>query len=219
MTNQTIRVLIADDHAVVREGIRQVLSPKHGFEVVAEAENSAQTLALMRDHEPDIVLLDITMPGKSGLDITSDLRSEFPDIPVLMLTMHDRGEYVLEAVRAGAKGYVLKDALPNQLRQAVRTVVEGQEYFSEETSSKLSDALRTEIAHERKRSSLGALTSREQEVLQLVANGSTSKEIGASLNISPRTVESHRENIMRKLDIRSIAQLTRFAIEVGLVEE
>lgn len=218
MSGPNIRVLVADDHAVLREGIRRVLASKHGFDVVAEAGNGAEAVDLARSHSPDVVLLDITMPGESGLEAAARLRSEVPDTRVLILTMHDRGEYVLEAVRAGAHGYVLKDAPPNDLRTAVRTVHDGREYFSQGAAGKLNDALRDELVREQQQFSLGTLTVREREVLTLVAGGETSKEIADRLGISPRTVESHRENLSHKLGIRSVAQLTRFAVETGLVQ-
>jgi len=215
---QLIHVLVADDHAVLREGIRQVLSNKHGFDVVAEAGNGAETLALAAEHKPDVVLLDITMPGDSGLETAARLRADVPEARILILTMHDRGEYVLEAVRAGAHGYVLKDAPPSELRTAVKSVHDGLEYFSQAAAGKLNDALRNELVREQQQFSLNTLTAREREVLALVASGDTSKEIAEKLGISPRTVESHRENVSRKLRIRSVAQLTRFAVDVGLVE-
>jgi DNA-binding NarL/FixJ family response regulator len=213
-----IRVLVADDHAVVREGIRIVLSAEHGFDVVAEADDGAQTLALAREHKPDVVVLDITLPDESGIEVAAKLRRILPESRVLVLTMHDRGEYVLEAVRAGSHGYVLKDAGPVELREAVRTVHRGDEFFSPRVAAKMSAALRGELAREHKRGLVEGLTTREREVLTQIASGKTNREIGADLGISPRTVESHRESLVRKLRIRTVAELTRFAMESGLVE-
>jgi two-component system nitrate/nitrite response regulator NarL len=217
MTKAPIRVLVVDDHAVVREGIRHVLSESAGFSVVAEAEDGSQALAMVQQHRPDVVLLDITMPAESGLDVAGRLKQLAPEIRILILSMHEQGEYVLEAVRAGAAGYVLKDTRPAELRDAVRAVHSGEEYFSPAVAGRLSAALRGELELEKTKSKLELLTRRERDVLLLVAEGRTNKEIGAQLEISPRTVETHRESIVRKLDIRSIAGLTRFAIESGLI--
>jgi two-component system response regulator NreC len=202
---------------VVREGIRHVLSWDHGFDVVAEADDGIEAMALAKEHEPDVVVLDITMPHESGLAVAARLRRSVPETRVLMLTMHDRGEYVLEAVRAGAHGYVLKDAGPAELRDAVRAVNAGQEFFSPSVAGRLSAALRGELVREQQDGLVEVLTGREREVLTLIAKGRTNKEIGAELGISPRTVESHRESVVRKLRIRTVAGLTRFAIEAGLV--
>ncbi len=217
MTSERIRVLVVDDHAVVREGIRHVLSEAAGFEVVAEAAGGAQALMLAQAHVPDVVLLDITMPGESGLEVASRIAKILPEVRVLILSMHDQSEYVLEAVRAGAKGYVLKDTGPAELRDAVRAVHAGSEFFSPAVASRLSAAVRGELEQEQQQGRLEQLTPRERDVLVLVADGRTNKEIGAELGISPRTVETHRESIVRKLDIKSVAGLTRFAIESGLV--
>jgi DNA-binding NarL/FixJ family response regulator len=219
MTQAPIRILVVDDHAVVREGIRHVLSESTGFNIVAEADNGIQALALAQQQKPDIVLLDISMPSESGLDVAARLRQLAPGIRVLILSMHEQGEYVLEAVRAGALGYVLKDTRPAEPREAVRAVHEGGEYFSPSVARRLSAALRGELDQEKRRSKLDLLTARERDVLALVADGKTNKEIGAELDISPRTVETHRESIVRKLAIRSVAGLTRFAIETGLVSQ
>ncbi len=216
--SDVIRVLVADDHAVVREGIRNVLSAPHGFAVVAEAEDGAQTLALAEAHRPDVVVLDISMPDGSGLEVAAKLRRTVPKSRVVILTMHDRGEYVLEAVRAGGHGYVLKDVAPDELRDAVRAVHRGEEFFSPRVAATLSAALRRELAHEHRQGLVEGLTPREREVLTLVASGKTNREIGAELGISPRTVESHRESLVKKLEIRTVAELTRFAVESGLVD-
>jgi DNA-binding NarL/FixJ family response regulator len=218
VSNKLIRVLIADDHAVVREGVRKVLSKEHGFEVVAEAEDGMKTLALAEEHRPDVVVLDLTMPGVSGLEIAVKLRETVSEAGVLILTMHERGEYVLEAVRAGALGYVLKDTGPAELRESVRAVFRGDEFFSPQVTATMSAALRSELAREHRQGLIEGLSPREREVLALVASGDTNKEIGSALGISPRTVESHRESLVKKLKIRTVAELTRFAVETGLVD-
>jgi DNA-binding NarL/FixJ family response regulator len=217
VSGEPIRVLVADDHAVVREGIRTVLAARPEFAVVGEAADGAEALVLSEEHHPDVVVLDITMPGESGLHVTARLRQRLPETRVLILSMHDRTEYVLEAVRAGASGYLLKDASPREVRDAVEAIYRGETYFCPAVLQRLGAALRGELEREEKRGTLELLTPREQEVLSLIAEGHTNKEAAARLGISPRTVETHRESLMRKLRIRTVAGLTRFAIESGLV--
>jgi DNA-binding NarL/FixJ family response regulator len=211
-----LRVIIADDHAVVRQGIRAVLEEVDGLEVVAEAEDGLQALALIEEHRPDVVVLDVTMPGKTGLEVAKELRDAGSGVRVLILSMHDEPEYVLEAVRAGADGYVLKDMAPAELRAAVLSIHEGKESFSGRVTHQLSVGLRKELEDEQQRSRISSLTPRETEVLTLVARGHTNRGIAEELGISPRTVETHRERVMAKLRIRSVAGLTRFVMEQGL---
>ncbi|HEX2450879.1 MAG TPA: response regulator transcription factor [Gemmatimonadales bacterium] len=217
MNQSVIRVLVADDHGVVREGIRHVLEGEPGFEVVAEAGNGTDAMALAESLRPDVVVLDISMPGESGLKLAGRLRERVPESRVLMLSMHDHSEYVLEAVRAGAHGYLLKDTAAAELRRAIRAVDDGEAFFSPPVARQLSDAVRGELARERRTSDLGTLTHRERDVLEGVARGRTNKEIATALGISHRTVETHRESLMRKLRIRTVAGLTRFALELGLL--
>jgi DNA-binding NarL/FixJ family response regulator len=214
--SEGIRVVIADDHAVVRQGIRGVLEEIDGVEVVAEAGNGVEALALTETHRPDLVVLDVSMPGKTGIEVARALRDAGTGVRVLLLSMHDEPEYVLEAVRAGADGYVLKDVSPSELRAAVTAVHEGREYFSARVTQQLSVGLRQELEQEQRRSRLDSLTPREVEVLVLVAQGKTNRGIAEQLGISPRTVETHRERVMGKLRIRSVAGLTRFVVEHGL---
>ncbi|MDG2283485.1 MAG: response regulator transcription factor [Longimicrobiales bacterium] len=213
MSNELLRVVIADDHSVVRQGIRGVLEEIDGLEVVGEAGDGAQALTMVAELAPDVVVLDVNMPEKSGLDVTMDLREQAHPARVLILSMHDDPEYVLQAVRAGADGYVLKDVSPAELRDAVQAVHEGRDYFTARVTQQLSVALRAEIEQEQRRTRLGSLTNREREVLLLVAQGLTNREIGDQLEISPRTVETHRERVMGKLRIRTVAGLTRFVVE------
>ena len=216
MTDPPIRVLVADDHTVVREGIRTVLEAVDGFDVVAEATNGEEALALIEEHDPDVAILDITMPKLSGIDVIARLRDQPSRTNVLILSMHDHPEYVLGAVRAGADGYLLKSAGPAEVREAVRAVARGKEAFSARVTQQLSSALRDEAARETSLDRVRQLTPREREVLTRVAAGRTSKEIADEFGISHRTVETHRESIMRKLHIRTVAGLTRFALEAGL---
>ena len=212
-----IRVLVADDHAVVREGIRHVLAATHGFDIVGEAASGAEAVKLAAECEPDVVMLDVSMPGGTGLEVIGDVQRAAPRARVLILSVHDEAEYVLQAVRAGAHGYLRKDSSPNELRDAVRSVDRGESVFSPAMAMRLSDALRGESDRMARMSRLALLTSRERDVLEGIANGETNKEIAARYGISPRTVETHRESLMRKLDIHSVAGLTRLAVEEGLV--
>ncbi len=218
MSEEPIRVVIADDHTVVREGIRHVLEHGGAIEVVGEAVDGAEALALVREHEPDVVVLDISMPGMGGLEAARTVRSEGLEVGVLILSMHDDPEYVLEAVRAGADGYVLKDVGPGELRGAVEAVRSGREYYVPHITKQLSVALREELEREHRRSRLDSLTQREREVLVRVADGRTNREIAEELGISPRTVETHRERVMAKLRIRTVAGLTRFVLEEGVTD-
>jgi DNA-binding NarL/FixJ family response regulator len=199
-----IRVLVADDHAVVREGIRRILDGEPGFLVVAEAGTAADAVTLAGVHQPDVVVLDITMPGGSGLDAAARIGAAAPGAAVLVLSMHDNPEYVRESERAGAQGYLLKDSAATELRQALRAVHRGERYFAASPDApEAADAL-------------GVLTPRERDVLRGIARGRTNKEIAGELGIGARTVETHRESLMRKLGVRTVAGLTRLALESGL---
>ncbi len=213
-----IRVLIADDHAIVREGIRQVLAADDAsaFDVVGEAANGREAVALARSLKPDVVVLDLSMPELSGLDATIEIREAVPDASILVLSIHDHEEYVLQSVRAGAHGYLRKDSTPAELRHAIRTIHEGGSVFSAPAARTLSTAFRRDKSESEQLDRLAALTAREREVLVEIARGRTNKEIGAHFGISVRTVESHREALMRKLGIRGAAALTRFAVDCGI---
>lgn len=206
-----IRVLVVDDHGVVREGIRRVLEGQPGFRVVAETGESADVLPLVAAQRPDVVVLDVTMPGESGLKVAAQLHTQFPDTRVLVLSMHEHAEYVAESVRAGAHGYLLKDTAPQELRDAIRAVHAGGTYYSPRIAGKVDGG--------RSSGPLALLTPRERDVLGGVARGQTNKEIASALGISHRTVEAHRESLMRKLGVRTIAGLTKLALEVGVIME
>lgn len=202
---------------IVRAGIRNVLESDSGFEVVGEAANGAETLSLAAQLQPDVVVLDISMPGESGLKLAARLRAGTPERRVLILSMHDNPEYVLESVRAGANGYLLKDTAATELRSAIRAVCRGESYFSPPIAGRMRDALRG--GHTTPAASLDQLTGREREVLLGVARGKTNKEMATDLGISHRTVETHRESLMKKLQIRTVAELTRFALAAGIMED
>jgi len=218
------RVLLVDDHDIVRDGLRQVLQADGGFDVVGEAGNAVRAMEVALRERPDVVLLDITMPGESGLVVLQRLRSQLPDSRVLVLSVHDDAEYVMESVRAGAHGYLRKDTTPADLRSAVRAVHAGDAYFSPVVARRISEMLRTGTANPSAAPSPSlpspdVLTNREREVLTLIARGLLNKEIGVQLGISVRTVEAHRDAVTRKLGIRSAAGLTRFAITHGLLSD
>lgn len=215
---ETIRIVVADDHAVVREGVRRVLDDEPGFSVVGEASTGREVLRVIEESDPDVVLLDLGLPDIGGLEIVRRLRQAGPDPRLLILSMHDEKEYVVRAAAAGVDGYLLKDeAEPKMLRAAVRAVHEGDSYFSATAAAALAGAVRSRSEAGAESDPLDELTDRETEVLCLVASGRTNKEMAAELGISPRTVETHRENLMRKLSIHSVAGLTRFALERDLL--
>ena len=216
MSEPPIRVLVADDHAIVRTGIRHVLAGEPGFEVVAEASNGTEALALALELRPDVVVLDISMPGVSGLQAAAELRRGSPETRVLILSMHDNTEYVLESLRAGVHGYLLKDSAAAELGDAIRAVRRGETFFSPPVARRLGAVMRGELGREPP-DALAQLTGRERQVLVGVARGQTNKEIAQELGISHRTVESHRESLMRKLDVYTVAGLTKIALEEKLI--
>ncbi|MFL5507398.1 MAG: response regulator [Gemmatimonadales bacterium] len=217
MSDTAVRVIIADDHAMVREGIKSVLE-RAGFEVVGEASSGTEVLPLAERVQPDVAVLDISMPGETGLQAAAKLRQALPHIRVLILSMYDNSEYVLESVRAGAHGYLLKDGAAQELANAIRAVRDGEAYFSPAVAARLSAAVRGDIEREQRRTNLDLLTGREREVLAGIAKGLTNKEIASELGISHRTVETHRESLMKKLGIRTVAGLTKFSLEAGLLQ-
>jgi len=212
-----IRVLVADDHALVREGIRHVLDAEPGIDVVAEASNGRDAVDLALLHAPDVVLLDITMPEETGLKAAARLRELLPSARVLLLSMHDHVEYVREGMRIGTHGYILKDSAGEELRAAIRAVHAGGTFFSPAVVRRLTGSASESSAPAAV--SVEGLTPRERDVLQRIARGLTNKAIAGELGISPRTVEAHRESLMKKLQIHSVAGLTRLALEAGLVRE
>lgn len=210
------RVMLADDHPLVRSGVRRVLEGVKWIEVVGETESGAETLRALRDVQPDVLLLDLNMPDGDGFSVLREARSLAPDTHIIVLTMHAQPEYITRAVRDGANGYLLKDLAVQDLIGAIEAVTSGGSFFSERAQRALAESLRTGGTAD---SPLARLTGREREVLIAVARGMTTKEIAARQNISARTVETHRANLMRKLDLRSVALLTQFAIREGLVED
>lgn len=211
-----IRVMLVDDHAIVREGLRRVFERDRDFEVVGEAGSADAALELLRSVPCDVLLLDVSMPGRSGLTVMPELAAFEQPPRALVLSMHDRPAYVVEAMRAGASGYLLKDMEPKKLRDAVRAVASGASYFPPSITERVGSELRAESERDAARTKLEGLTPRERDVLREITTGATNVEIAERLGIGRRTVESHREHLMDKLDIHTVAGLTRFAIECGL---
>lgn len=211
----TMRVLLADDHTLVRAGFRTLLESLEGVEVVAEADDGREALRLIEIHQPDLVLMDIAMPGLNGLEATARVVDRFPFVRVVILSMHLNEEYVVRALQAGAVGYLLKDADAAELELAIRSVARGETYLSPPVSKQvIADYLRR-VGDEQ--GPLEHLTPRQREVLQLIAEGHTSREIAHVLGVSVKTVDSHRAQLMERLGIHDIAGLVRYAIRTGLV--
>ena len=211
----TIRVLVVDDHAIVRSGLRRVLDAEPDIETVSEAENAERAVFEAMEHRPDIVLMDVVMPGKSGIEGLPALLQAVPTVQVLILSMQDDPRYVREAFEAGASGYVLKEAADTEVITAVRAVAAGERYVHPALGARL---LAAEV-EERKRAEADPLSEREREVLRLLALGHTNQEIAKQLFISVRTAETHRAHIMQKLRLSSRAELVRYALAEGLLEE
>jgi DNA-binding NarL/FixJ family response regulator len=209
-----IRVLIVDDHALVRAGFRALLESQ-SVEVVAEANDGREAVELTRKYHPDIVLMDIGMSGLNGIEAASRISRELPTSRILILSMHANEEYVLQALRAGACGYLLKDSGRQELMLAVRSIMEGKTYLSPEVSKHVIDNYVESVGG--KSDPLERLTPRQREILQLIAEGRTNKEIAQILKIAVKTVDTHRTQLMERLDIHDVAGLVRFAIQMGLV--
>ena len=209
------RVLIADDHALVRAGIRALAERIKGVEVIAEAGNGDEAVKLIKELKPDLVLLDISMPETSGFGVLAQQANEFPDVRVIVLTVHEAEAYAIRALREGAAGFLLKSAASFELEQAIETVTRGETYISPELSKK---SLLEYGKGSTDRARLGSLSPRQFEILKLIAEGASTKEKARRLNISVKTVESHRAELMARLNIHDVAGLVRFAIKMGLVD-
>jgi len=210
-----IKIIVADDHKIVRDGLRALLEEQTGMKVIAEAENGRQAVILSRKLCPDIVIMDVGMPDLNGIEATRQITSDGENVRVVALSMHSDRRFVAQMFKAGASAYLLKDCAFEELAQALTVVLTGQTYLSPEiTGSVMEDYLH----HLSNTDSSGftLLTTREREVLQLLAEGKTTKEIASQLNVSIKTIETHRQQIMNKLKVRSLAELTKYAIREGL---
>lgn len=216
-----IRIVLADDHELIRSGLSKLLEGYKDLQIVGEAGDGVEAVERAKQLKPDVLVIDLSMPKLSGIEATKIIRKECPDVGVLVLTMHQNEEYVYQIFKSGAGGYILKEAGKDELATAIRTVAKGEKYFSTRVSEIMVDGyLRRGVAREG-RQALGAdaggipLTRREREVLSMIAEGLNNQEISEKLFISPRTVDTHRTNIMQKLDIHDAANLVKYAIEHG----
>ena len=211
-----IRILLVDDHTLVRAGIRALVEAIDDTQIVAEAHNGREAIEAARAHRPDIVVMDVSMPDLNGIDATAQITSELPGVRVIVLSMHATEEFVRRAVKAGASGYVVKESVPMELKLALEALMRGEAYFSPRISRHLISILAEPASGERG-SSLEMLTPRQREVLQMIAEGKSTKEIAAVLEVSVKTVETHRAAVMTRLDIRDIAGLVLYAARHRLI--
>jgi two-component system response regulator NreC len=212
------RLLLADDHAIVRAGIRMLLDTESDLEVVGEAENGQQVIEMVDELNPDVVVMDIAMPEVDGFQATRKIKEKHPNTAVLILTMYDNEQYFFEALGAGASGYVPKKAAPVALVSAIRALQTGGVYLHPTVARSLVEDYLKRVEEGGERDSYDGLTEREREVLTLIAEGETTQGIAVSLNISAKTVERHRSNIMEKLNLHNRIELTKYAIRKGLIE-
>ncbi len=223
-----LKIMLVDDHNLVRAGFRSLLQGVAGFEIVAEADNGLRALAAIHACQPDIVLMDIALPDMNGLEVTARIKEEYPQIKVVLLSMYDTEEYVLQAMRIGASGYLLKDSGAAELEFAIQVVARGEAYLSPAISRRVIEGYHQRVAAPpapaaRAETPTGALrstyqlTPRQRDVLRLIAEGYTTKEIAQQLHLSAKTVDAHRTQLMHELDIHEIAGLVRYAIRSGLV--
>ena len=216
--HSVIRVLMVDDHAILREGLRALLSYYDDVEVVGEAQDGAEGLERVKELQPDVVLMDIAMPGMNGLEATRLIHEQYPQIRVLILTQHEDPQYVLPLLQAGASGFVTKRALGNDLINALRVVAKGETFLIPSAATAVVDEMRRR-GEEPTATSSDSLTPRELEILKHIVDGKTNAQIAAELSISIKTVEWHRSNLMSKLDVHSVADLVRYAIEHEMMDK
>ena len=212
------KILLADDHMLFRQGIRTLISAEQDMEVVGEASNGGEAVERAGEMRPDVVLMDIGMPGMSSFEATRQIKKVRPETKVLFLTMYDDEDYLVEGMEVGASGYVLKDSPANQLVSAIRDICRGGSYLSPRMLSQLVDDFRTRIKSNARTPRFATLTAREREVLKMLAEGNSVKEIASDLNLSVKTVEAHKFNLMRKLDIHNKAQLVQYAIQKKIIK-
>ena len=210
--DKPIKVVIVDDHQVVLDGFMARLSLEHDIEVIGTASNGVEAIETVKSLKPDVVLMDISMPVMNGIDATRVIKDELPDVKVLMLTMHDNREYIMKVMQSGAVGYMLKEISSEKMVQALKTVEQGSTYFCESVTQTLFSQGEIPIGD-----TPNPLSRREESVLKLVAQGYSSKKVAVLLDISYRTVETHRQNIKHKLELSSIAELAKYAVDRGMI--
>jgi DNA-binding NarL/FixJ family response regulator len=212
-----IRILLADDHTVVRKGLRLLLESQPDFQVIADAANGRETVALAEQHTPDVVVMDVAMPGLNGIEAARQISAKLPHTAIVFLSMHSDEGYVLKALKAGARAYLLKDSAENDLINAVKAVREGKAFFSPAISKMLIEDYMRQMQQRAVEDSYDLLTTRERELLQLFAEGKNNKDVANLLNLSLYTVETHRSNILKKLNLHSSAELILYAVRKGVI--
>ncbi len=214
---ESVRILVVDDHTIVRQGLKALLEAQPGFQVVGEADNGREAVKKAQELSPEVVIMDIAMPILNGLEATRQIKRVLPETKVIALTMYNDEEYVFQILKSGASGYLIKETAVNELITAIRSIRMGNPFFSPAISRKIMESYLREDAEKKPKGESDKLTNREKEVLQLIAEGYTNNEIGNLMNISVKTVETHRAHIMSKLDIHDVAGLIKYAIKKGLV--
>jgi len=213
-----VRVILADDHTILREGVRSLLSAQDDISVVGEARDGEETVALLKTTAADVVVMDMVMPRMNGIEATREIKRRWPDVKVLILSMYDNDEYIQQVIQAGASGYVLKRVATEDLVRAIREVHRGASFLYPPVAAKLIEDYVRRVRGDETASGHEPLTAREREVLTLVADGNSNQEIADILSLSRKTVESHRANIMRKLDLHDVTELVKYALRAGLTK-
>ena len=209
------KILLVDDHKILRDGLCSLLKETPDMDVVGEAADGRTAIRLVHDLSPDVVIMDISMPDLNGIDATRRINADYPDVKIVALSMHHDKHFVSEIFKAGASGYLVKDSAFDELENAIRIVVDGKTYMNPQVANLVIESLVSQSSPSC-RQSLSLLTEREREVLQLISEGRSTKQVAADLNVSAKTVESHRRQVMGKLNIRNVAELTKYAIREGL---
>jgi DNA-binding NarL/FixJ family response regulator len=213
-----VRIVLAEDHTILREGLRALLTTDPDFEIIGEVADGREAVRFVEKQIPDLILMDLSMPRMTGMDAIREIKKRYPQTKIIALTVHKTEEYLRTTLQAGADGYVLKDATHGELMMAIKSVLKGKTYLSPGVSGKVIEGYLEGVESQMPYSTLGLLSQREREVLKLIAEGYKNKEIATDLCISLKTVEKHRANLMKKLDLHNAAALTAYAIEQGLVE-
>ena len=214
---EQIRILLSDDHNILRDGMRLLLERQPGFVVVAEASDGRETLELVQNHQPDVVVMDIAMPNMNGIEATRRIREKHPRMGVVILSMHYDESYVIRSLKAGARAYLLKDAVKSELIAAIHAVAEGRSFFSPKISRILQEDYVQALGRKGADDSYELLTGREREILQLVAEGKTNKEMANTLGLSLYTVDTHRTHILQKLNLHSVPEVILYAVRKGII--
>ena len=218
MAGQKVSIVIAEDHTILRAGLKALLETNPRFEVVGEADNGRDAIQRVAELKPDLIIMDLSMPGLSGIDAIKDIRDRYPEVKALVLTVHSEEEYVLSSLEAGANGYVLKDATQNELITAAERVLNGKTYLSPDITEKVvSSYLQANKNSQEPTTRWDSITQRERQILKLIAEGHTNKSMADYLCISVKTVEKHRANLMKKLDLHNVSALTTYAMEKGII--